>query len=319
MTVSTQSELVRLGGSPMPERAGRRFWIGSLMLWGVERVPAVMGFLRPFLTGVAWRTVPWLRQNLLMNAARLLGAHSSFGQRAALARSVLLNNYDFVCDLGRSRRLSDRQLLDRIDTVDGLDRYTSARALKRGALLVTAHLGSFETGVVALRQHEPRVHVVFRRDSLARFERLRAEQRRRFGVCEAALDDGFDIWVQLRDALHRNEVVLMQGDRVMPGQKGVRVPFMGGHMMMPAGPVKLALASGAPVIPIFAPRTAKDRFKIILEQPILVEVSPGASTEVHPALLQLAAVIERYVKAYPDQWLALHRAWCEDAEQDPSQ
>ena len=52
------------------------------------------------------------------------------------------------------------------------------------------------------------------------------------GFLEAPVDDGLSVWVGLRDALLRNEVVLMQGDRVMPGQRGMRLPFLSGHMVI---------------------------------------------------------------------------------------
>ena len=42
-----------------------------------------------------------------------------------------------------------------------------------------------------------------------------------------------------------DEVVAIQGDRVMPGQKGERLAFFDGHMLFPTGPVRLAIASGS--------------------------------------------------------------------------
>jgi lauroyl/myristoyl acyltransferase len=98
--------------------------------------------------------------------------------------------------------------------------YQEARRNQRGAVIVTAHLGCFELGMAALVEHEKRVHVVFRRDPSPRFDRLRSRLREMLGVREAPVDDGWATWSRLRDALSSDEVVLIQGDRVMPGQKG---------------------------------------------------------------------------------------------------
>ena len=87
---------------------------------------------------------------------------------------------------------------------------------------------------------------VFKRDVRSSFEQIRKSLRQRLGVLEAAIDDGWTIWMRLRDALTSNHVVNLQGDRVMPGQKGQAVPFCHGHLLLPTGPIKLALASGAP-------------------------------------------------------------------------
>lgn len=282
------------------------------MLWNLEHRPALVHFCKPFFVFMAWHTSRLLRDNLQANARRLLKPEATDRERRAHSKLVLANFYDFIVDIGRSRKMSIEQLLEQITSVEGREKYLATRARHNGAILVTAHLGSFETGVAALTREEKEIHVVFRRDEMPRFERLRAEQRRKLGLVEAPVDDGLAVWVRLRDALQGNAVVLMQGDRVLPGQRGIRMPFMDGHIMIPSGPIKLAIASGAPIIPVFAPRDKYGRVKIILEDPI--ELSRDVdSLDQHPALLELTRVIERYIAQYPDQWLAVHRAWCEDA------
>lgn len=167
--------------------------------------------------------------------------------------------------------------------------------------------------MAALLEHEKRVHVLFRRDEMSLFEKTRSALRAQLGVCEACVDDGLEVWMNLRAALANDEVVLIQGDRVLPGQKGQRVPFLGGHMVLPTGPVKLALATGAPIIPIFSIREPTGMIRLFVEEPIQVE------DEIHEAMLRLASVIERYVHDYPDQWLVFHRPWCEDVERGPTE
>src|SRR5262249_54436515 len=148
---------------------------------------------------------------------------------------------------------------------------------RRGAVLLTGHLGPFETAVVMLRQREPKVHIVFRRDPFPVLERLRTEQRARLGVIEAPIDDGLPTWLSLRGALQRDEVVLMQGDRAMAGQKSTRAPFFGGHLRVPLGPAMLAMATGAPILPTFAVVTPGGRACVVIEEPILVDGSaPGS-------------------------------------------
>jgi phosphatidylinositol dimannoside acyltransferase len=222
-------------------------------------------------------------------------------------RGVVGNFYDFVCEIGRSLRMTREDLVARVESIDGHEKYLAARAMKKGAILLTAHMGSFEVAVAALLQHEQRIHVVFKRD-VGRFERIRQALRQRLGVVEQPVDDGWAVWVRLRDALIANEVVAIQGDRVMPGQKGRRMPFLGGHVLLPTGPVKLATASGAPIVPVFSVRTQAGRIKLFIEDAIIV------GDDIDQAMGKIAAVIGKYVSAYPEQWLVLHRAFCEDAE-----
>jgi len=253
-----------------------------------------------------------MRENMLCNAGRLLGQPSTPRQRRALAKATFANCFDSIIEVVASPTRSDEQLSDRLAGVSGLESYQEARKMRRGAILVTAHFGAFEIGMFALTRHEPKVHVVFRRDSLKAFDDIRSDLRERFGVMEAPVDEGLPVWMRLRDALACDEIVLMQGDRTLPGQRGIPVPFMGGHLLMPTGPVKLALASGAPIIPIFAPRDADGRVRIHLHPPILIEDQHGAPDLVESVLRDLAAVMESEIRAHPEQWLVVHRAWCED-------
>ena len=310
------------------------FWLAAFF-YAAEKFPGpVVAGRRPFCWAV-FRVSPWIRAGTLANARRILGATRSHdtvtevtapsfpgatsttpptdAEIRALAQRTLSSFYLFCCDVGRSFGMSTPDLLERVESAEGAERYSAARAAGRGAIVVTAHMGSFEVGMASLRSVDSSpIHVVFRRDRFARFERQRSALRARLGVEEAPVDEGWTVWVRLRDALLNNEVVVLQGDRVMPGQKGEAVPFLGGRLMLPPGPVKLALATGAPIVPIFSVRTPAGKVKLFVEEAIEVGPAPHAAGP-HPALLRWAALLERYVRTYPDQWLILQPALLEDA------
>lgn len=290
------------------------FW-REFMFWWTEHAPIVVLWTGPFFLWFAWRYSRVLRAGTLANAKRLLGPDADEASQVALARSVVNNAYITIYELGRAVRLSREALRACIVDVQGEESYLAARRHGKGAIIVTAHIGSFEVGAAALLDRETRVHVVFRRDEFARFERLRSRLRQRLGVDEAAINDGWSIWMRMRDALLADEVVMIQADRVMPGQKGVPVPFFDGHLPMPVGPIKLALATGAPIIPVFSFRAAVGKVRVVIEEPIFVSrdaACPAGSDVVATALRRLAKIIERQIAAHPDQWLMLEPAWCED-------
>ena len=303
--------------SPTPAPAGARgvraaaaaFWVRAFF-WTAEHVPWVVYGARRFLCAGGFRFYRPVRRGTRANARRILGPRADPAQVERLARRTWENFYLFCCDVGRSFSASREQLFSRVESIEGKEHYRAARAAGRGVIVVTAHMGSFEVGLAALREQERRrVHVVFRRDPFERFEKLRSDLRKRLGVKEAPVDDGWTVWMRLRDALLADEAVVLQGDRVMPGQKGEPVPFLGGTLLLPTGPAKMALATGAPIVPIFSVRTPEGRVKLFIEP--AVEVGDGGADA---AMRQWAAVLERYVKAYPDQWLVLQPALCEDAD-----
>ncbi len=287
------------------------FWL-KLFFRLTAVAPALMRALKPLFVRLAWCFAPAIRHGTDANALRIFEADLNARQLRAFSLGVIGNFYEFVFDVGRSARATREELAGRIASVQGHDQYLAARSLKRGAILLTAHMGSFELGIVALTEMKERVHVVFQRDRIDAFERLRSSMHERLGVAEAALDNTWTVWLRLRDALRADDVVAIQGDRVMPGQKGVAMPFLRGHLSLPTGPVKLASASGAPIIPVFTVRGNDGRVTIFVEQAIEVP-NPLDDAETACAMRKIARVLEKYVAAYPEQWLVFTPAFSEDA------
>lgn len=289
-----------------------RFWL-SRFFWLCAAAPAVLLAARPLICAAVFVFSPAVRRGTRANARWLLGRDSTPHQQRRLAWRTLNNFYLVCCDIGRSRHSTVGELLSRVESVQGRDIYLRARAQRRGAIVVTAHMGSFEVALAALRSMEEHVYVLFRRDAIDQFERQRSELRRQLGVHEVTVDEGWEVWIKLRQALLDDQVVVIQGDRVLAGQRGQVVPFLGAQMELPSSPIKLAIASGAPIVPVFSVRTRGGKIRILVEEPIQVETDGGVDRNTpHPALLQLAGVIEKQLAAYPDQWLILEPAWRQD-------
>jgi KDO2-lipid IV(A) lauroyltransferase len=286
-------------------------WLERLF-WLAERAPWTLRMLRKLASRVALKTSVSVRAGTLSNAAHILGESSSQQDRIKFAQRVIEHFILFCHDVGQAMRMTPEQLAARVERIEGHENYAAARAMRRGAIVLTAHMGSFEVGMAQLRRQDARIHVVFRRDAFGRFETMRSALRAKLGVIEAPVDDGWTIWMRLRDALFADEVVAVQGDRVMPGQKGERVKVLGSDMMLPAGPAKLALATGAPIVPVFSVRERSGKTRLCVEPAIVIE--RGEPGGVDRAMREIADVIGKYVRAHGDQWLLLQPAWCDNEE-----
>jgi KDO2-lipid IV(A) lauroyltransferase len=88
---------------------------------------------------------------------------------------------------------------------------------------------------------------------------------------------------------------------------GVTVPFLGQPTRMVDGPARLALATGAPVVPGGVYRDAGNRHRVVLDPPILPD--PGAADPVTDLTARLAAALERRIHEHPDQWMWIHPRW----------
>lgn len=288
------------------------FWIQHFLMWVLATCPRAIRPFRRLGLAIAWRNSIFLRENTLANARFILGPESTQAQRIVLARRIIANHFEFLYDFGRMRKWPLERLQGVIEAIEGESHYHEARRMARGLIIVTAHVGSFEVGLAGLRKFEENIHVVFKRNPHALFEKLRTDQRRRIGIHEAAVDDGLEMWMRLRFALNNGEVVLMQCDRVMPQTRGLEVPFFGGIIELPVGPAKLAAACGVPILPVLAVNTDSRRIRILIKEPIQVAVSDLEPFDPGPTTRRIGAVLEQHIRAYPDQWLAAHSSLIKD-------
>jgi lauroyl/myristoyl acyltransferase len=310
---SSQPPQANLGKGNALQRAAAAFWLSHLF-WGVRYCTWYPRITKGFWIASIWFFSAKLRETTITNARRLAGPGSTLRQQKRIARATIANFFQFILDLGKSRHMTAEQLRDEVGRTIGEEHYHRARAMGRGIIIATAHFGSFEIGIAALQGYCRDIHVLFRRDPFANFEAVRQETRKRLGAIEHNVDDGLSVWIQLRQALQQEHVVLIQADRAEPGQPGKRVPFFDGHIMVPTGPMRLAAITGAPVLPVFCYRAHDGRVNVRIEPPILVPSTDAQAVDA--AVMQYVGHLEQQVRQYPDQWLMLQPVWLEDQEPD---
>jgi phosphatidylinositol dimannoside acyltransferase len=285
------------------------FWL-AIFFRLCERAPRLALAARPIICALAMAGSPAIRRGVRSNARYLLGPNATLLQRGRLLYRTLSSFYLFCFDVAGGSCLTAEELRGRVQSVDGHEIYRQARAAGRGMIVLTAHMGSFEVAMAQLRAVEEHVHVLFHRDAVGFFERQRCELRRRLGIHEVALDDGWTVWISLREALLNDHVVVIQGDRILPGQKGRRVPVLGSAMELPLAPIKLALATGAPIVPIFSLRNPDGGIQLAIKEPI--DVSAGDDESL--PLSQWAKILEQQIVTHPHQWLMLLPAWLDEGD-----
>lgn len=228
---------------------------------------------------------------------------------------VLSTLYKFCrnwCDLVLMSRLRGsrlQRLIGRRSTPEPLDR---ALAAGTGAILISPHLGTWELGGMGLADLGYRVNVLtFREpDEKVNEQRRRVREERGIGVIYVDRDDSSPLAIiEAVNALRRNEIVCLIGDRD-GSSNTVTVPFFGRPTPLPAGAAHLSLATGAPVIPVFVVLEEDGRYATLMDEPIIFTGGHGKNAEaVREGMARLAAVFERYIRQYPDQWYNFFEFW----------
>ena len=195
-----------------------------------------------------------------------------------------------------------------VESVVGFSRLVEGRLKGKGVVLLTAHLGNWEIGGLMLAEVKQPIHVVLVPDLFSGVERVRRRMHARAGVTEIPVDSTFLPTLAVLRALDRNGIVAMQGDRDFDNT-GIAAPFFGREAYFPRGPFRVAMATGAVVLPAFIVRVPGGRYRAVIEEPLSIEETGDRDAALRRNIARYVAVLERYVKAYPEQWYCFYPFW----------
>ena len=190
--------------------------------------------------------------------------------------------------------------------VEGLEYLEEARAMGKGVLVVSCHMGSYE--VVAAIWSATLAPVSFFAEEVEPrplFEWYR-DTRARLGISVLTLGHGG--LRKVLDALREQEMVITAVDRDITGT-GYLMPFFGKLAPIPLGPAAIALRLGTPLLPVCVYRLPDDTY-VAQGAPLVHAVSTG-----NPRADQVRATeevlrhMERFIQAHPEQWHVPHRIW----------
>lgn len=258
------------------------------------------------LGSAAFCSIAKHRNETIRNLTTAFGNEKSPEEIRHLAKNVFKNLAQTAAEVLQFPKWKKYPIDNIIDFNDAPEKYRSLLAEGKGLITITSHLGNWELlgGIPFMKG--------FKSKAIAR--RLR--------------DPHFHNWVEhLRtsigiDLIYRNESpkkifqCLKQGealgllpDQDIAGLKGVFVPFFGHPAHTSIAPVKLALATGAPIACVFLVRMPKNHYKIIFKNVIRPKIESTEESALQKYTKLWMKDIEDVIREYPDQWGWMHNRW----------
>lgn len=219
--------------------------------------------------------------------------------RQHLVRSTFTHFAACTADFLRFPSLTRSDLLA-LAHAQGLDALDRALTGGHGAIIVAAHLGGFDLGIVGIGALGYPVHVVVERLS-PELQEAYAQVRASTGVRLIPLGDHEQA---IADVLARGEILATGADRVRSG-RSMTVPFGSGWRAVPTGPAALSLAHGAPLLTAFVVRTGAWPPYLGRIEPL----EPDGPRTVESLTLAMAARFVEQIRTHPDQWFSFGRDW----------
>jgi KDO2-lipid IV(A) lauroyltransferase len=110
--------------------------------------------------------------------------------------------------------------------------------------------------------------------------------------------------------MRAGETVGILMDTNMTPPQGLFVPFFGVPACSASGLARVALKTGAAVLPGFLLWEESERQYVLHFYPELALVSTGdAEADTAGNTARFTAVLEEAIRQYPSQWLWMHRRW----------
>jgi KDO2-lipid IV(A) lauroyltransferase len=190
---------------------------------------------------------------------------------------------------------------------EGLDNYLAAEARRKGVLVLTGHLGGWELSSFyhSLMGH-PMGMVIRRLDNRLLDEYVNGI-RCLYGNRVLHKDD---FARGLLTAMRDGQTVGILMDTNMTPPQGVFVKFFGITACTASGLARVALKTGAAVVPGFLLWEPSERQYVLHFGPELTLArGDDPEADILNATQQCNDVLESWIRRYPDQWLWIHRRW----------
>jgi predicted LPLAT superfamily acyltransferase len=181
----------------------------------------------------------------------------------------------------------------------------------RGALLMGAHMGSFEV-----------MHSLGRRRrglavTMAMFE----ENARKINATLAAINPRLipdivslgriDAMLNIAERLERGAFIGVLGDRTLGHEPVQGVTLLGERAYLPTGPMRAAAILGCPVFFMAGLYRGRNNYHVVFEQIADFSATPAGARHVavRSAIERYAAVLEQYCRSDPYNWFNFFDFW----------
>jgi KDO2-lipid IV(A) lauroyltransferase len=229
-----------------------------------------------------------------------------------IARRSAQNFGMTFCEFMRLRVATPEEIRAYV-SIQNLENVQEGLSHGNGVLLLTAHLGNWELMGARAAQEFP-LTVVARPTSNTGIEERILDIRRTVGI---EVISKFDTGRASLKALRQNRALGILPDQ-HAGPEGALLPMFGHPTRMVTAIARLAILSGAPMVPGFGVRrgpwlrdgriVAKTAPGIYLEKP--VSRDPAArEAAVIAGTRRVVSELEKIMRQYPEQWLWMHKRW----------
>ncbi|MFM9975999.1 MAG: lipid A biosynthesis lauroyl acyltransferase [Beijerinckiaceae bacterium] len=190
-------------------------------------------------------------------------------------------------------------------SVEGIAHFDSLRDDGKPGLIFSAHLGNWELPAICAATYGLETTAVFRAPNNPAARRI--VHSIRSGTMGGLAAAGPGASFAMREVLEKGGHLGMLIDQHFT--RGVVVDFLGRPALTNPVLGKFAKYFDCPVHGVRVIRLPGYRFKLELTPPLVLPRDAAGVVDVTGAMAAMTAVVDEWVREYPEQWLWMHRRW----------
>ncbi|RKX47515.1 MAG: hypothetical protein DRP64_00780 [Verrucomicrobia bacterium] len=190
--------------------------------------------------------------------------------------------------------------------------YDQVAALEGGFILLTSHVGNWQTVMHSLERLDKTVHLLMRPEAnpaLRKAVQVDAEESR---VKIISPDQHLAGMVEVMQALEQGDIVSIMGDRTY-GADGVGIRFLDDEACFPYSAFHIAASARCPVVVLLSSKTGVNSYSVDMAEVIHPKLVRGTDRkeQLRGWVQQYADILENYLLAYPLQYFIFHDIWAD--------
>jgi KDO2-lipid IV(A) lauroyltransferase len=227
-------------------------------------------------------------------------------EKSRILRGVYMNLGRLFAEFCLFPRYTSENV-SRVAVYEGFENFAEAQARGKGVVFLTAHLGGWEVASFAHSLYGHSMDIVMRPLDNPYVNALVDRYRTLHGNRTFPKQD---FARGLLTALRKVATVGILMDTNMTPPQGAFVDFFGVPACTATGLARVALHTGAAVLPAFGVWDKElSKYRICFEPALDLVRTGNVEADALANTAMFTKVIERYVTKYPDQWLWVHRRW----------
>ncbi len=278
--------------------------ISKFFSWLIHISPTFLKNMVGDSIGLLWFDVFRIRRKLVIQNLTIAFPNLTYAEKVKIGRSSLRNMGRAFMDYFSVPFITEKNYFDHFE-VHGEEHLTAALSQKKGVLLTSLHLGSYDFAACSLACRFRPFYVISKHFNVEVLNKLWFGLRESKGIqFIGERRSSFDIL----KALKKNGIVCFIVDQFMGPPIGVKTNFFGRETGSPMGLAVFSMKTNAPVIPVYTYKRGSKN--ILVYDPEIKSVSLGDKDE---NVLQMTQAynywLESVIKKHPEQWLWVHNRW----------